>query len=744
MDSYSIKNFIKTNCTEKYDINQLHDIATKLTIDSLGRYTDKSALKLLCRYTYVKNNKILFDSDNRNADRTFNDIESELLKKDNKSESSKSSIKSSKSSIKSSKSSIKSSSSMGKPFDKPFDKNIKIPKSTKTDAKKSGFGNFNALKKIINSESESESEPKTNLKTKSENNPKIKSNDKQKPHKIKGGFGIFTKSSIKSTEKDMNINSKPIILKKKGNEYTYQSEPKYEGLIRSDPLYGPYGTDSYFDKHIIDDKIDKSLTDIIDIYRKLESQYYPAQRSPEWFALRDEMITASDGGTVMGLNPYEAIFGFIIKKVHGKPFETSEECYHGKKYEQVATMAYEFRMNVRVKEFGLCRHPTLDFLGASPDGIVSEYKLQTKDGRTWNELEEELELIDDWEDKRKFMAEYGFKTKYVGRMLEIKCPMRRKILMSNDAPEVYGVHGEIIEDLKKDSKKGICPSYYWIQVQLQLQCCMLFECSFWQCEISEYADKEAFLDDTDITCPWLSRQTGHEKGAVIQLLPVDQVNNKTMEYKDRIYNFASFIYQPKINMTPMEIDKWINNTLNDLNYTHKGFVFERIFYWRIDVSRNIDIQRDDKWFADNVERFRQMWEYVKILRADKYKSDLLKRYINIFPLDYYKKITEGRKKGIIMETIKKLCSEPIKSAPVKQHKDYAKFITDIESEIKKSNKPIKEYNVSDDIKYIIDSLDIKFLDKLNDNEKEKEKKKFIEFVKGLKNNVENYLYQSDD
>lgn len=165
------------------------------------------------------------------------------------------------------------------------------------------------------------------------------------------------------------------------------------------------------------------------------------------------MITASDGGTIVGLNPYEHEFGFIAKKVHGKPFETSVDCYHGKKYEQVATMAYEYRMNVRVKEFGLCQHPKYTFIGASPDGIVSEYKLKTKDGRTWDEIEKEVELIKKEENKIKYMDRYGSKTKYVGRMLEIKCPMRRKILMDENAPEVYGPHGEKITDLKKDVKK---------------------------------------------------------------------------------------------------------------------------------------------------------------------------------------------------------------------------------------------------------------------------------------------------
>ena len=61
-------------------------------------------------------------------------------------------------------------------------------------------------------------------------------------------------------------------------------------------------------------------------------------------------------------------------------------------------------------------------------------------------------------------------------MLEIKCPTRRKI---NSTGEVKGV---------------ICPIHYWDQVQIQLACCDLDECDFWQCDIKEYPTKELFED----------------------------------------------------------------------------------------------------------------------------------------------------------------------------------------------------------------------------------------------------------
>jgi hypothetical protein len=324
-------------------------------------------------------------------------------------------------------------------------------------------------------------------------------------------------------------------------------------------------------------------------------------------------------------------------------------------------------------------------------------------------------------------------------MLEIKCPMNRDILMDPDALEVYGAHGEPITNLIKDSKKGICPTYYWAQVQLQLQDCGLKECDFWQCKIVEYADKEDFIDDTDLTHPWLSAQSGHEKGVVIQLIPADQLNNKTMEYDNRIWNFASFIYQPRVDMTPAEIDQWICNTLSNLRTTHKGMMFERVFYWKIIESRNITIKRDDKWFADSLETFRTMWDYILYLRENKDKAILLKRYINIFPTDRWKKIID--KKGLIMKAIETICSELCGNSSNKAHKEYAAFIAKIEKDIDDSNvdQP-KDYDVDEDVTYIKDALDLNIPDDLDEKEKEEFKKKYTEFIKQTKANVDSFIF----
>jgi putative phage-type endonuclease len=133
------------------------------------------------------------------------------------------------------------------------------------------------------------------------------------------------------------------------------------------------------------------------------------QRSTQWFAQRNERLTASDVDAVLGNNPYAKPFEILMKKCgHKRKFVENDATRHGQKYENEAIDLYCKKYNKVSLSFGLLPHPTIDFLGGSPDDITID-----------------------------------------GILLEVKCPLRRKIKM-----------GEI-------------PSYYMGQVQLNLEICNL-------------------------------------------------------------------------------------------------------------------------------------------------------------------------------------------------------------------------------------------------------------------------------
>ena len=92
--------------------------------------------------------------------------------------------------------------------------------------------------------------------------------------------------------------------------------------------------------------------------------------------------------------------------------------------------------NLEIIEFGLIPHPDFTIFGASPDGICSNDSLD----------------------------------EFVGRMLEIKCPPKRKFTKT-------------------------VPKHYWYQMQGQLECCNLEECDFLQVKICEYDSFDDYVKD---------------------------------------------------------------------------------------------------------------------------------------------------------------------------------------------------------------------------------------------------------
>jgi putative phage-type endonuclease len=90
-----------------------------------------------------------------------------------------------------------------------------------------------------------------------------------------------------------------------------------------------------------------------------------AQRTPEWYAAREGLITASNFHKAAA-KPEQ----YVREKLKDKPFLGSDATRWGVKYEDVAGLLYSYYNNTEVIEYGLLLHPTIAHLGASPDGIT--------------------------------------------------------------------------------------------------------------------------------------------------------------------------------------------------------------------------------------------------------------------------------------------------------------------------------------------------------------------------------------
>ena len=235
--------------------------------------------------------------------------------------------------------------------------------------------------------------------------------------------------------------------------------------------------EKYFIKEIISEYINnKNIFNIRKdkLYRLMKLEL-PEQRSPEWFEMRSNILTASSFAAALGDCHFTSRNQLIYDKINPRPYESNPITEWGVKYEEIATLFYQLITNTNVKEFGLIPHPVFPIFGASPDGICDVDSPQY----------------------------------YVGRMLEIKCPPIRKF--TKEVPE-----------------------HYWIQMQGQLETCDLEECDFLQVKLEEYSSEEEYQNDKlfeneNEKIGYSS--TKYPKGLVLTFLSNDEKGNKVYEYE---------------------------------------------------------------------------------------------------------------------------------------------------------------------------------------------------------------------
>ena len=167
----------------------------------------------------------------------------------------------------------------------------------------------------------------------------------------------------------------------------------------------------------------------------------PDQRTNEWYLFRWNLLTASsiwkafDSESNQNRLIYDKCKPIDLAKYNN--VNINSPLHWGHKYEPLSVMLYEKYYNTKVEDFGCIKHPLYDFLGASPDGIIT--------------------------DERSLRF---------GRMLEIKNVVSRKIT-------------------------GIPKYEYWIQMQIQMETCNLNECDFLETAFKEYDTEEDYLNDGD-------------------------------------------------------------------------------------------------------------------------------------------------------------------------------------------------------------------------------------------------------
>jgi putative phage-type endonuclease len=98
----------------------------------------------------------------------------------------------------------------------------------------------------------------------------------------------------------------------------------------------------------------------------------PEQRTEPWYNMRKTMLTASDLASSLHLNPYDSQNQLLQKKCGlGPVFQGNAATRHGAALEEEVVAKFCAKFGWDHYEGGLLKHPTIDFLGGSPDGLLS-------------------------------------------------------------------------------------------------------------------------------------------------------------------------------------------------------------------------------------------------------------------------------------------------------------------------------------------------------------------------------------
>jgi putative phage-type endonuclease len=95
-----------------------------------------------------------------------------------------------------------------------------------------------------------------------------------------------------------------------------------------------------------------------------------AQRSPEWYAARKDVITASTAAACLGIGPNKELWAY--NQICGDGQEDNRHMAWGREHEEKARNAYEVLSGNLVIPCGFWLHQDYPWLGASPDGLVGD------------------------------------------------------------------------------------------------------------------------------------------------------------------------------------------------------------------------------------------------------------------------------------------------------------------------------------------------------------------------------------
>jgi len=332
--------------------------------------------------------------------------------------------------------------------------------------------------------------------------------------------------------------------------------------------------DQYFDFGIVPvrshktpvvlyDKSPSKINMIMNKIAYLKSVPQPAQRTPEWYTYRNELITASSLSKIFGSEATRN--SLIYDKCNNRAINhqnttssfvnTKSPMHWGQKYEPVSIMIYQDMYGTRVNEFGCIQHPKYPYIGASPDGI-------------------------------NVLLDSGLPGDRYGRMVEIKNIVNREM----DGNPIRA---------------------YWIQMQIQMETCDLDECDFLETQFLEYPNEEEFYSDV----------VSEYRGVILYF--VDRISIGNIDQMIEVNNHPHYEYMPmSIPLERDAIERWITETR--LRHHRTKSLYE-IQYWYLADFSCVLVERNREWFRAALPFIKDTWDTIIKERETGYEHRAAKK-----------------------------------------------------------------------------------------------------------------------
>lgn len=301
----------------------------------------------------------------------------------------------------------------------------------------------------------------------------------------------------------------------------------------------------------------------------------PEQRTEAWYANRNLMITASEVSVVLRLSQYELDLsekgivklpgskrlgtrcnkfgtekGLIQKKCGiNKPSEGNMYLKWGVKYEPVIAEIYEKSEGCELLDFGLMPHPTIEWLGASPDGITTSL-----------------------------------------RMVEIKAPLSRQI--ENSVPLQYWMQMQI--------QMEVC----------DLDVCDYIEVKLEEYNKEDHYLEDCYVDEDGVEQFYLESTEGLPKGTVINISQSLDDGNITETYAyPPLMEFEDEEEEKKwiVDWIADRVNNHRENAYKWIFFNHSTFSLSR---FKVVKYQKIVVHRDKEWFALRKPDLEAWWNKI--------------------------------------------------------------------------------------------------------------------------------------